>query len=156
MPATMPKPLKRKDIRITVQPAQRSDATGAYSSTGSLFTVTGRGAAVNLQDTTEWERTDADDASGADRDWTKDDWTLVIEGLKLITGSAGDLEDIKQQYKYAEIKVEWNRAGVNRPKYYLGGIQDLNFESALGRMVDRMTLVRVGTDGANPSTSSQL
>lgn len=156
MAATMPKPLKGKDCRVTVQPLTRSDSTGAYTSAGSLFTVTGRAGGFSVEDTTEWERTDSDDASSADRDWTKDDFTLTIEDMKLITGSAGDLEDIKQLYKYAEVKIEWNRAGSNRARYYYGGIQSLSFERAAGRMIDRMTVAKVDVGAANPSATSLL
>ena len=156
MSAIMPKPLKGKDVRVVIQGMERSDSTGAYTSLGSSFTVTGRAAELRVNPTTEWERTDADDAEEADRDWTKVDWTISLGALKLITGNAGDLEDIWTACKYVEIKIEWNRAGSNRPKYYYGGIQSLSFERAAGRMVDTLEVVRVAVGSDNPNSASLL
>lgn len=156
MPATMDKVLKAKDVSIVVQPLARNEDTGALSASGSAFTVTGRAGQLTVARRKEVERMDADDATGADRDWTKDDFTLTVEALKLTTGNAGDLEDAFETSPFAEVQVRWPRAGVNRDRFYYGIIEEFSWDKAVGRNIDRISMSRIDIGASNPASASQL
>lgn len=149
--------LKAENVGVVIQPLTRDDATGAFSASGSAFTVTGRAGALSVRKSRETERVDSDDMTGADRDWSKEDWELTAEALKLIVGSAGDLEDVFDTSPWAQVLVQWSRAGVNRPRYFIGLVREFSWDKSVLKNVDRLTIERVDLgETDNPATTSQL
>lgn len=148
--------LMAKNVAVVIQPLNRDEATGALTAAGGTFTLTGRAGQVTVAKQRETERVDADDDTGADIDWTKKNWTVTIEGLKLTTGAAGDLEDLDEDYDILEVLIQWTRAGTPRPRYWVGMITEFNWDKVVGKNVDRLTLSRISTGQDNPSVASQI
>lgn len=144
------------DVAISIQPLSRDASSGALTTNGSAFTATGRAGALTIERSRESERVDADDMSGADRDFGKSDFTITVEALKLAVGSAGDLEDIFENSPFVELLIQWDRAGVARPRYWYGLVERFSFNRAAVKNVDQLTISRIDIGQNNPATSSQL
>jgi hypothetical protein len=147
--------LKAANVSVVVQPLARNEANGALTSYGTALTVTGRAGGLTVNRKYETERVDADDMTGADRDWSKADFTLTIEALKLASGSAVDLEDVFDVSPFVEVYVHWTRGGVNRPRYWYGIVEEFSWEKGVVKNIDRLTISRIDIGASNPATSSQ-
>ena len=125
-----------KHVGIVLTPLAEDDLAEQ-----TAFTITGRAGKATITRRRDTERVDADAQNGADRDWTKKDWTLNLEALKLVAGP--DMEDLLDTYTKFKCVITTKRGTQVKQRTFYGLSPEDSWDKEIGKNTDRLTLERI-------------